>query len=183
MRDKHRLRFTWETTRTEGTAHDIAHTTTSTTAYCTTTIDISTRHHGVSSRLHNYDSFCSQPLQTADRLTQSEVATKLRFRFESSLHVLTWVGNAGRCIVGPRLTWVGDAWRDAVSPRLTRVGCACRADDLAGAVFPFRGLTHVEAPIPDGRHGSSVNEVPTSKRDAGLLRSYDGFYNAPISKC
>jgi hypothetical protein len=37
-----------------------------------------------------------QPLQSADRLAQSGVAAKIRSIFESSLYVLTWVGDAWR---------------------------------------------------------------------------------------
>ena len=110
------LRTNWTGTRTVRctkvrTQHDIAHITTSTTAHCTTSSDITTRRHGVSPRFHNFDSFCFQPLQTADRLAQSGVATKLRSRFEFLRCVLTWVGDAWRRAVGHILTWVGDAWR------------------------------------------------------------------------
>jgi len=112
------LRTTWTGARTvrctKGrTEHDIAHITTSTTAHCTTSSDITTRRHGVSPRFHNFDSFCLRPLQSADRLAQSGVATKLRFRFESLRCVLTWVGDAWRRAVGHILTWVGYAWRSA----------------------------------------------------------------------
>jgi hypothetical protein len=126
------------------TQHDIAHITTSTTAHCTTSSDITTRRHGVSPRFHNFDSFCFQPLQTADRLAQSGVATKLRFRFESLRNVLTWVGDAWRRAVGHILTWVGDAWRRAVGHILTWVGDAWRC------TWRDAGVTERDVPAADG---------------------------------
>ena len=116
MANEKPLRTNWTSTRTvrctKGrTPHDIAHITTSTTSQCLTSSDITTRRHGVSPRFHNFDSFCLQPLQTVDRLAQSEVAEKLRSWFECLRCVLTWVGDAWRRAVGHILTWVGDAWR------------------------------------------------------------------------
>gem|GEM_PF-966493 len=113
MWDKNLLRTTSKTARTESALGDIAHITTSNTAHCATSNGITTQHQGDSLQHHNYDCFCLQPLQSADRLAQSGVGTKQQSRFESSRCFLTLVGDAEDDVSAAKLDVMAWTPRDA----------------------------------------------------------------------